>query len=113
MGEDAAAALWALVHTALPYRIERADELDVEWTEEDATMVQQLDQRWLAEIRAEGQMEGALRAKRAWLKEDIRKRFGVLPTDVAARIDAIDREDHLDAVKNRLDTATSSDQLFV
>lgn len=112
MDEDAAAALWTLVHTSLPYRLERMDEVAVEWSEEDATMVQQLDQKWLAEIRAEGQLEGALRAKRAWLKEDIAKRFGVLPPEVAARIDGIESEDHLDVVKGRLDTVVSPSDLF-
>ena len=112
MSEDAAAALWALVHTALPYRLERPDEVDVEWNEENATMVQQLDQKWLAEIRAEGQTEGALRAKRAWLKDDIAKRFGALPPELAARIDAIESEGELDAVKGRLDAASSPDDLF-
>jgi hypothetical protein len=32
MDDDAAAALWTLVHTYLPYRIERPDEVDVERT---------------------------------------------------------------------------------
>ena len=124
MGEDAAAALWALVHTYLPYRIERPDEVEIQWSEEDATMVQQLDQKWLAEIRAEGRAEGqaegraegraegALRAKRAWLKEDIARRFGALPSEIAARIDAIESEDDLDALKGRLDAASSLDDLF-
>ena len=83
-------------------------------------MVQQLDQKWLAEIRAEGQeqgraegrTEGALRAKRAWLKEDITKRFGAVPPAVAARIDAIESEDDLDALKGRLDGVSSPDDLF-
>ena len=52
MDDDAAAALWALVHIYLPYRLERPDEVDVEWSEEDATLVQRLDQKWLADIRA-------------------------------------------------------------
>lgn len=112
MDEDAGAALWGLVHTHLPYRIERPDEVDVEWTEEDVTMVQQLDQRWLADIKAEGQLEGALRAKRAWLKEDVVKRFGALPPEATARIDGIENEGELDMVKSRLDTVTSLDQLF-
>jgi hypothetical protein len=83
-------------------------------------MVQQLDQKWLADIRAQGQaegqaqgqLEGALRAKRAWLKEDIARRFGALSPEVAARIDGIESEDELDAIKSRLDTVTSPDQLF-
>ncbi len=75
-------------------------------------MVQQLDQQWLAEIRAEGRTEGALGAKRAWLKEDIAKRFGILPPAVAARIDAIESEDTLDAIKGRIDAASSVDDLF-
>ena len=48
-------------------------------------MVQRLDQKWLAEIQARGEMLGAQRAKRAWLKEDIARRFGALPPEVAAR----------------------------
>jgi hypothetical protein len=108
MDDDAAAALWALVHTYLPYRIERPDEVDVEWSEEDATLVQKLDQKWLADIEA----RGALRAKRAWLKEDIARRFGALSPEVAARIDGVESEDQLDAIKSRLDTVTSPDQLF-
>jgi hypothetical protein len=112
MDDDAAAALWTLVHTYLPYRIERPDEVDVEWREEDTTMVQQLDQKWLADIRAQGQLEGALRAKRAWLKEDIARRFGAVSPEVAARIDGVESEDQLDAIKSRLDTATAADQLF-
>jgi hypothetical protein len=110
--DDAAAALWTLVHTYLPYRIERPDEVVVEWSEEDATMVQQLDQKWLAEIQARGEMLGALRAKRAWLKEDIARRFGALPPEVVARIDGVESEDQLDTIKSRLDTATTPDQLF-
>jgi hypothetical protein len=113
MDEDAAAALWALVHTYLPYRIERANEVDVEWSEEDVTLVQKLDQKWLADIRAEGRLEGALHAKRAWLKEDIARRFGALPPEVAARIDGVESEDQLDAIKRRLDTATALDELFM
>jgi hypothetical protein len=112
MDDDAAAALWTLVHTYLPYRIERPDEVDVEWSEEDAGMVQRLDQKWLAEIEARGEMLGALRAKRAWLKEDIARRFGALPPEVAARIDGVESEDQLDAIKSRLDTATTPDELF-
>ena len=96
------------MHVYLPYRLERPDEVDVEWSEEDATLVQKLDQKWLADIRA----EGARRAKRAWLKEDIAKRFGTLPPDVAAHVDTIESEDELDVLKGRLDTATSLDQLF-
>ncbi len=53
-----------------------------------------------------------MRAKRAWLKEDITRRFGVLPEDVAARLDGIESEDQFDAVKNRLATVASLDQLF-
>ncbi len=112
MGEDAAAALWTLVHTSLPYRLERTDAVDIEWTEEDATMVQQLDQKWLAEIEARGETLGALRAKRAWLKEDIAKRFGALPAEMGTRIDAIESEDELDAVKQRLNASSSPDDLF-
>jgi hypothetical protein len=112
MGEDAAAALWALVHTYLPYRLERPDEVDVEWDEEDATMVQQLDQKWLADVEARGEALGALRAKRAWLKEDIAKRFGALSPEVAARIDTIDSEGELDAMKGRLDAVSSPNELF-
>jgi hypothetical protein len=112
MDDDAAAALWALVHIYLPYRIERPDEVDVEWSEEDTTMVQRLDHKWLADIRAQGQQEGALRAKRAWLKEDIARRFGALSPEVAARIDGVESEDQLDAIKSRLDTVTAPDQLF-
>jgi hypothetical protein len=108
MDDDATAALWALVHTYLPYRIERPDEVDVEWSEEDATLVQKLDQKWLADIEA----RGALRAKRAWLKEDIARRFGTLSPEVATRIDGVESEDQLDAIKSRLDSATSPDQLF-
>ena len=108
MSEDVAAALWSLVQAHLPYRIERAEELGVQWSEEDEAMVQLLDQKWIADIEA----RGALRANRAWLKEDIAKRFGALPAEVATRIDSIENEDHLDAVKSRLDTATSLDQLF-
>jgi hypothetical protein len=87
MDEDAAAALWALVHKYLPYRIERRDEVAVEWSEEDAGMLQPLDQKWLADIKAQGQLEGALPAKRAWPKEDIARRFGAVPPKAAARID--------------------------
>jgi len=76
-------------------------------------MVQQLDRRWLAEIEARGAARGALRAKRAWLKEDIARRFGGLPPDVAARVDGIEREADLDAIRSRLDTVTSPSQLFV
>ena len=47
MDDDAATALWALVHIHLPYRLERPDEVDVEWSEEEATLVQKLDQKWL------------------------------------------------------------------
>jgi hypothetical protein len=112
MDDDAAAALWTLVHTYLPYRIERPDEVDVEWSEEDAGMVQRLDQKWLADIRGQGQLEGALGAKRAWLKEDIARRFGTLPPEVAARIDGVESEGQLDAIKSRLDTVTAPDQLF-
>ena len=71
-------------------------------------MVQKLDQKWLADIEA----RGALRAKRAWLKEDLARRFGVLSPEVAARIDGVDSEDQLDALKRRLDTVTTPDQLF-
>jgi hypothetical protein len=75
-------------------------------------LVQKLDQKWLADIRAQGQLEGALRAKRAWLKEDIARRFGAVSPEVAARIDGVDSEDELDALKRRLDTVTTLDQLF-
>jgi hypothetical protein len=54
----------------------------------------------------------ALRAKRSWLKEDIARRFGALPPEVAARIDDVESEDQLDAIKSPLDTATAPDQLF-
>jgi hypothetical protein len=87
-------------------------EVVVEWSEEDAGMVQRLDQKWLAEIRPRGEMLGALRAKPAWLKEDIARKFGGLPPEVAARIDGVESEDQLDAIKSRLDTATALDQLF-
>ena len=63
MDDDVAAALWTLVHTYLPYRIERPDEGDVEWSEDDATMVQRLDQKWLADIQARGEVLGALRPR--------------------------------------------------
>src|SRR2546423_6083220 len=116
MDDDVAAALWTLVHTYLPYRIERPDEVDVEWNEEDATMVQKLDQKWLADIRAqgqaEGQLEGALRAKRAWLKEDIARRVGALPPEGAARLDGVESGDQLAAIKSRPDTAAAPDQPF-
>ena len=71
-------------------------------------MVQLLDQKWIADIEA----RGALRAKRAWLKEDIARRFGALPPEVAVRIDGVESEDQLDAIKSRLDTATTLDELF-
>ncbi len=112
MDEDAALALWSLVHTYLPYRIERRDEIGVQWSEEEETMVQQLDRRWIAEIEARGEARGALRAKRSWLKEDIAERFGALPPEVTARIDGIEREDDLDAIRGRLDAAASPDHLF-
>jgi hypothetical protein len=108
MSEDVAAALWSLVHAHLPYRVERAEELGVQWSEEDEAMVQLLDQKWIADIEA----RGALRAKRAWLKEDIARRFGAVSPEVAARIDGVESEDQLDAIKSRLDTATAPDQLF-
>lgn len=104
--------MWSLAHVHLPYRVERAEELGLQWNEEDEAMVQQLDQKWLADIKAQGRMERVLQAKRAWLKEDITKRFGTLPADVAARIDSIESEDYLDTVKRRLATATAPDQLF-
>ena len=112
MEEDAAAALWSLVHTALPYRIERPEDVGVEWKEEDATMVQQLDQKWLEDIKAQGRLEGAIWAKRTWLREDIVKRFGALPPEVAAYIDSLESEDQLDAVKRRLDAVSSPDELL-
>jgi hypothetical protein len=58
--------------------VDPADEVVVEWNEEDAGMVQRLNQKWLAEIQARGEMLGALRAKRAWLKEDIARQFASL-----------------------------------
>jgi hypothetical protein len=109
MDDDAAAALWTLVHTYLPYRIERPDEVDVEWREEDTTMVQQLDQKWLADIRAQGELEGALRAKRAWLKEDIARRFWALPPEVAARIDGVESEEA--EIVGLLDTGAAANVL--
>jgi hypothetical protein len=108
MSEDVAAALWSLVHAHLPYRVERVEELGVQWSEEDEAMVQLLDQKWIADIEA----RGALRAKRAWLKEDIARRFGALAPEVAARIDGVESEDQLDAIKSRLDTAAAPEQLF-
>ncbi len=112
MDEDAALALWSLVHTYLPYQMEQRDEIGVQWSEEEQTMVQQLDRRWIAEIEARGEARGALRAKRSWLKEDIAGRFGALLPEVAARIDGVEREDELDAIRGRLDGVASPDQLF-
>jgi hypothetical protein len=67
--------------------VDSADEVVVEWNEEDAWMVQRLDQKWLAGIQTRGEVLGALRAKRAWLKEDIARQFGAVSPEVAARID--------------------------
>jgi len=61
MDEDAALALWSLVHTYLPYHIERRDEIGVQWSEEEETMVQQLDRLWIAEIEARGVLRAARR----------------------------------------------------
>jgi hypothetical protein len=58
-----------------------------------------------------GAAGGALRAKRAWLKEDIARRFGALPPEVATRIDGVESADQLDAIKSCLDTAAAPDQL--
>ncbi len=75
-------------------------------------MVQQLDQKWLEDIKAQGRLEGAIWAKRTWLREDIVKRFGALPPEVAAYIDSLESEDQLDAVKRRLDAVSSPDELL-
>ena|SRR5436190_16156335 len=45
-------------------------------------------------------------------EEDIAMRFGSVSPEVAARIDGVESEDHLDAIKSHLDTAATPDQLF-
>jgi hypothetical protein len=80
--------------------------VEVEWGEEAAAMVQQLDRG--AEIEA----RGVVRAKRAWLKEDITRRSGALSAEMDARLNDIESEDQLDVVRQRLAMAPSPDQLF-
>ncbi len=119
LGEDIGAALWALIHKELPYKIEAEVERAVDWSEEDVEMVQQLNQQWIQDIeerskalgRAQGEVLGLLRAKRSWLLRDIARRFGPLPPSLTMRIESMDDEGALDRAKESLDTATALSDL--
>ncbi len=129
LSEDAGAALWKLIHHALPYQFEVEVDRAVDWSEEDVEMVQQLDRQWLQNIiaegeargkaeglargKAEGEALGLLRAKRSWLLRDMARRFGPLPASLTARIEAVDDEAALDRAKESLDTAASLSDLVL
>lgn len=110
LSEDAVAALWTLIHHALPYRFEEDTDRAVNLSEEDVEMVQQLDRQWLEDIRAEGEargrVEGEVEGLREALHAVVRVRFGHVPPELAQRISTVDHA-ALDALIVRAATATS------
>jgi len=113
--EDALVALWTLIQHETSYQFDAQADWGVDWSQEDREMVQQLNRRWIDDVKAEGiaigEARGLLRAKRAWLRQDIEQRFGALPESLAARLEATTDDAVLDRAKERLSTAHSLSDL--
>lgn len=112
--EDALVALWTLIQHETFYQFEVETDWGVDWNEEDKEMVQQLNKRWIDDVKAEGiaigEARGALEGLREALRLLVQARFGAIPDEIAQRIAAADRAS-LDALVVRASTVASVDAL--
>lgn len=68
-------------------------------------------QEWVRQGRAEGRVEGRIEGKAEMLQRQLRRRFGVLPPEVEARLQAAGG-DQLDAWSDRFVDARTLDEVF-
>jgi len=77
----------------------------------ELTWAEKLEQKGLEKGREEGREEGLLTGKRETLLRQFSAKFGAVAETTTARVEAIDSVDELDALLERVLTATSLDDM--